>query len=288
MMLSRQKKRWVYGLMACILAISVNLATPTVSHAGFLENLLRGVINWGVQSYQLSNLSDAQEQGFGQEIHNNLIRSGRVKLYNNQRVVSYVNEIGQRLARESTRPSLNYRFFVVEDDSINAFATMGGYNYINTGLIKTATNEAELASVIGHEIAHIAAKHSLAQMRVQARNQGLLTAAGLDSSQIVQLGMAIAVDYPNSRSDEMEADDLGFNMLTRAGYAPEAMVSFMRKLMDASGGRRPPGFLSTHPATSDRIARLQTRVNGYQGNAQGTLYTEGLNQQRYRSRVTPL
>jgi beta-barrel assembly-enhancing protease len=287
MKLHRWKKRWVYGIMACILAISVNLATPTVSHANFFENLLRGVINWGVQSYQLSNISDTQEQSFGQEIHNNLIRSGRVKLYNNQRVVSYINEIGQRLARESTRPRLNYRFFVVEDDAINAFATMGGYNYINTGLIKTAANEAELASVIGHEIGHIAAKHSIEQMRVQARNQGILTAAGLNGSQVVQLGMAIAIDYPNSRSDELEADDLGFAMLTRAGYAPEAMASFMRRLMAASGGNRPPSFLSTHPATGERVTRLQAKADNYQG-SQGALYAEGLNTQRYRSRVSPL
>lgn len=125
-----------------------------------------------MQSYQISNLSDAQEQDFGQQIHNELTRSGQVKLYQNQRVVSYINEIGQRLARQSTRPNLNYKFFVVEDDSVNAFATMGGYNYINTGLIKTAANEAELASVIGHEIGHIAAKHSLEQMRMQAGTRG--------------------------------------------------------------------------------------------------------------------
>lgn len=187
-MLHRRKNRWMYGLLACIVAISVNLATPTVSQAGFFENLLRGVLIWGVQSYQISNLSDAQEQDFGQQIHNELTRSGQVKLYQNQRVVSYINEIGQRLARQSTRPNLNYKFFVVEDDSVNAFATMGGYNYINTGLIKTAANEAELASVIGHEIGHIAAKHSLEQMRMQARNQGILAATGLDSNQIVQLG----------------------------------------------------------------------------------------------------
>ncbi|MBV5261619.1 M48 family metalloprotease [Synechococcus moorigangaii CMS01] len=287
-MLHRRKKRWMYGLLACIVAISVNLATPTISQAGFLDNLLRGVLIWGVQSYQISNLSDTQEQNFGQQIHNELMRSGKIKLYQNQRVNSYINDIGQRLARESSRPNLSYKFFVVEDDSVNAFATMGGYNYINTGLIRTAANEAELASVVGHEIGHIVAKHSLEQMKAQARNQGILAAAGLDSSQIVQLGVAIAVDFPNSRSDEIEADDLGFNMLTQAGYAPEAMASFMRKLMAANGGGRPPGFLSTHPATSDRIARLQGKADSYAGNNQGTLYAEGLNQQRYQSRVSPL
>lgn len=77
-MLHRRKNRWMYGLLACIVAISVNLATPTVSQAGFFENLLRGVLIWGVQSYQISNLSDAQEQDFGQQIHNELTRSGRL------------------------------------------------------------------------------------------------------------------------------------------------------------------------------------------------------------------
>jgi predicted Zn-dependent protease len=287
-MLHRRKNRWLYGLAACFMAVSINLATPTVSQAGWLDNILRGVLIWGVQSYQLSNLSDKDEENFGKQIHDELVNSGQISLYRNTRITNYINDIGQRLAAESTRSNINYVFSVVNDDSINAFATMGGRVYINTGLIKTAANEAELASVIGHEIAHIAGKHAIEQMKSQARNQGILAAAGLDQSQIVQLGVAIALDFPHSRSDETEADELGFDMLTQAGYAPEAMASFMKKLMSANSGGGPPTFLSTHPATSARVDNLQSMADSYSGSTSGALYTAGLDSQRYRDKVYPL
>lgn len=282
-MLHRRKNRWLYGLTACITAVSINLATPTVSQAGWLDNILRGVLIWGVQSYQLSNLSDKDEEDFGKQIHDELVNSGQISLYRNTRITNYVNDIGQRLAAQSTRPNINYVFSVVDDDSINAFATMGGRVYINTGLIKTAANEAELASVIGHEIAHIAGKHAIEQMKSQARNQGILAAAGLDRSQIVQLGVAIALDFPHSRGDETEADNLGFDMLTKAGYAPEAMASFMAKLMKANGSGGPPTFLSTHPSTGDRVSRLQTKADSYSGSS-----SAGLDEKQYRDNVYPL
>lgn len=282
-MLHHRKNRWLYGLTACFMAVSINLATPTVSQAGWLDNILRGVLIWGVQSYQLSNLSDKDEENFGKQIHDELVNSGQISLYRNTRINNYINDIGQRLAAKSTRSNINYVFSVVNDDSINAFATMGGRVYINTGLIKTVANEAELASVIGHEIAHIAGKHAIEQMKAQARNQGILAATGMDQSQIVQLGVAIALDFPHSRSDETEADELGFDMLTQAGYAPEAMASFMKKLLSANSGGRPPTFLSTHPATGDRVSRLQAKADSYSGASNA-----GLDAQRYRDNVYPL
>lgn len=289
-MLHPKKHRWLYAFAAFVTAISFNLATPTVSQAGWLDNVLRGVLIWGVQSYQLSNLSDQQEQDLGKQIHDELVKSGQISLYGNTTINNYINEIGQRLVAQGSRPNLKYVFSVVEDDNINAFATMGGRVYVNTGLIKLAENEAELASVISHEIAHIEAKHAINQMKAQARNQGLLTAAGLESSQIVQLGVAIAVSNPHSRSAEREADNLGFTMLTKTGYAPGAMASFMRKLMAESGGS-PPAFLSTHPSTNERVTYLQSQADQYTftgSTAPESLYQVGLNNQRYREKIAPL
>lgn len=285
-MLHRRKNRWLYGFVACITAISINLATPAVSQAGFFDNILRGILIWGVQSYQLSNLSDTDEENFGTQIHNELVNSGQISLSNDIRLTKYVDQLGQALARNSTRPTLNYTFSVVNDDSINAFATMGGRVYINTGLMTTAANEAELASVVGHEIAHISGKHAINQMKAQARNQGILAAAGLDSSQIVQLGVAIALDYPNSRGDENEADALGFDMLTKTGYAPEAMASFMEKLN--SGGGSPPTFLSTHPSTDYRVVTLQQKADAYPVSQRGNRYDIGLDEAHYRRKIAPL
>lgn len=273
------------------MAISINLATPAVSQAGWLDNLLRGVLIWGVQSYQLSNLSDQDEMDFGQQIHNELVNSGQIRLYDNSKVVGYINEIGERLAQNSVRPGIDYKFFIVEDDSINAFATMGGYNYYNTGLIEAAANEAELASVIGHEIAHIEEKHAIEQMKAQARNQGILAAAGLDSSQIVQLGVAVAFDFPHSRNDERQADAIGFDLLTQAGYAPQAMASFMTTLMNESGGGGGASFLSTHPGTQERVTTLQQNANTYMASSnytKGSRHDVGLNEQHYQTKISPL
>lgn len=288
-MLHRIKKRWLYGGMAFVMAVSFNLVTPTVSQAGWLDNVLRGVLIWGVQSYQISNLSDEDEMDFGRQIHDELVGSGQVYLYNNSKVNNYVEDIGNRLAVNRDRPGIDYKFFVVDDPSINAFATMGGYTYYNTGLLEAAANEAELASVIGHEMAHIEEKHSLGQMKAQARNQGILAAAGLDSSQIVQLGVAVALDFPHSRSDERDADDIGFELLTKAGYAPEAMGSFMTTLLNASGGGGGPNILSTHPPTAERVNTLNLAAQNYAAqNPKGSMHDIGLDQNHYQSNIFPL
>jgi len=156
---------------------------------------------------------------------------------------------------------------------------MGGFVYINTGLIATADNESELASVVAHEIGHIASRHAVEQMRQRAIAQGLLSAAGLDESNAVQIGVELAVSRPNSRQDELEADERGLRMLRQAGYAPIGMVTFMEKLQRQGGA--PPSFLSTHPATGERIQALKAQMNNP---TQG----DGLNPQLYQQRTQAL
>ncbi len=158
---------------------------------------------------------------------------------------------------------------------------MGGFIYLNTGLITTASNEAELASVIGHEIGHVVAKHSQKQIRQQAITQGLLSAAGLQRTQIVQLGVATAISLPNSRQDELEADKLGLQNLIKAGYAPRAMPDFMQKL--DRGGSNSSNIFSTHPGARDRVIALNQRISADNPN-QGS----GLDEAQYRNNIRPL
>jgi predicted Zn-dependent protease len=158
----------------------------------------------------------------------------------------------------SERSDIPYTFQVVDDDGVNAFATMGGFVYVHKGLILAADNEAELASVISHEISHIVGQHSLKQMRQIAIAQGLASAAGLDNNLAVQIGVELALRRPNSREAEYEADRLGIIALGRAGYVQQAAVDFMEKLL---GSGSPPTILSTHPATSDRIKTLQQYID---------------------------
>ena len=271
-----QQRRWRYGLLSIVAALSFSLALPAPSYGiSWLELLLRGA-----QIYQLSNISDQQEVQLGQRINQQVVN--QVNISQNRRLNRYLDDIGQRLARESGRSELPYTFQVVEDDSINAFATMGGFVYIHTGLMKTAANEAELASVVGHEIAHIVGRHAVEQMRQRAIASGLLSVAGLDESTAVNIGVELALNLPNSREDELEADQLGLENLRQAGYAPSGMVTFMEKLT-AQNRSSVPSLLSTHPATEDRVKALRTQIDPTTANS-----GDGLNEQAYRRRIRPL
>jgi len=271
----RLRRRWQYGLVSTVVALSLILSSAQPSSAiPWLELILRGV-----QVIQLSNLSDRSEVELGRRINDQLI-SQEFRVVRDRAITDYVNQIGQRLAPLSDRPNLPYVFQVVDSDQVNAFATMGGYVYVTTGLMRAADNEAQLASVISHEIGHIAANHAVEQMREAAIASGLVSAAGLDRSTAVNLGVDLAIRRPHSRQAEFEADQKGLVNLTRAGYVPRAMVEFMQKLL---GQRSVPSFLSTHPATSDRITALNRQINPATAD-QGS----GQDNSAYRSRIQAL
>lgn len=242
----------IYPLISLSVALSVCLSTLQPTRAIDLLPLLFQ----GAQILQLSNISDRQEVELGKQMNNELRQE--VRISRNQQLTSYVEQIGRRLAANSDRPNIPYTFQVVEDEAVNAFATAGGFLYINTGLIKAADNEAELASVIGHEIGHIGGKHLVKQMRQRAIATGVATAAGLDRNRAVGIGVDLALNRPRSRQDEYDADTRGLRTLTRAGYSPSAMVSFMKKLQGRSSV---PTFLSTHPGASDRVKALQRQID---------------------------
>jgi len=161
--LSRQyRRRFLYPLLSGLLALSFVVGTAQVTQASLFDLLFPAI-----QFVQLSNISDRQEVQIGRQINQQLVRKD-IQLYRDPEITRYVSEIGQRMAEQSKRPDIPYTFQVVEDKKINAFATMGGFVYLNSGLIAAADNEAQLASVLGHEIGHIAARHALQQMRQQA------------------------------------------------------------------------------------------------------------------------
>jgi len=256
------------ALIACL--VSINL--PFAAKALDLRDLLR-IIPSAVQIIQLSNLSDQDEVALGQSIDQQ-IRT-QVRISRNPRANQLVKDLGQLLVRSSDRPDIPYTFQVVEDRNLNAFATMGGFVYINTGTIASADNVAQLASVIAHEIGHIAGKHALEQMRQMAIARGIATVAGVQDDRLVNIGVQLALRLPRSREAEFDADRRGVFNLARAGMAPQAMPAFMQKLERMDGTA--PDFLRTHPATSDRIAALNEIIR--QNNLTGTV---GLNDREYQ------
>ncbi|MEC4815002.1 MAG: M48 family metallopeptidase [Scytonema sp. PMC 1069.18] len=270
------RRSWFYPLISGVvsLALCLNIQTPSQA-VDWLPILMQGV-----QVIQLSNISPRQEVDIGRQINKQLL-SSEVRLYQNSEVNRYVERLGKRLAANSDRPDIPYTFQVVQDDGINAFATLGGFVYVNTGLLKTAENEAELASVIAHEIGHIGGKHLVKQMRQKAVASSVATATGLDRNQAIALGVDLALNRPRSREDEYDADRRGLRTLTRSGYAQSGMVSFMQKLLKSRSGV--PTFLSTHPATSDRIQSLERAIKAQPSNGNA-----GLDKNTYQANIRPL
>ena len=181
----------------------------------------------------------------------------------------YIRQIGQRLVavipKENSWP---FQFHVVAQKEINAFALPGGEMFVNLGTIDAAANEAELAGVMAHEMSHVYMQHSAKQIQKAQLTQGLAGLAGAilgDRGGILgtlgQTGIQIGagmVMLKYSRGDEAQADDVGARIMYRAGYNPQALADFFKKLQ-AQGGA-PPKFLSDHPNPGNREAAIQKEI----------------------------
>lgn len=246
---------------------------------------LRDLFLRGVQVIQLSNISTRQEVALGEQMHRNLLAKG-MRINRDRALNSYLGRVGSRIARETRRSNVPYRFFVVDDNAVNAYATSGGFVYVTKGLMKAADNEAQLASVVAHEAAHIDERHLIKQIRKATIAQGLVaTALGSDRNVLAGIGVELLVKRPQGRGDEFDADEKGLRILRDAGYATSAMPAFMTKLL---GGRRSPTFLSTHPAVPDRLNALENRIrSGYQNECDRSpsLQSCGLSESDYNARV---
>ena len=270
-------RRGLYGLLATLMSVSIGLATPAASQASIFDLIFQGI-----RYVQLGNLSDQDEVNLGIQIDRQLKAQG-VRVYNrNSGINAYINDIGQRLAATSDRPNLPYTFQVVDDDSINAFATAGGFVYIQTGLIKAAANESELAGVMAHEIGHITGRHAINQMRQDALTSGITGALEVRQDDLVNLGVQLALQLPNSREAEYDADRRGFQNLGRAGYDTNGFITLMQKL---EGGATAE-FLSTHPNPGNRVSNLQAMNSA--GTYTNTGPRAGTDASAYRNRISGL
>lgn len=216
-------------------------------------------------------MSEKKELEVGKEEHEKIIKS--VPVYKDEKLQTYVNNLGQKLAAVSDRPELTYVFTVIDSPEINAFALPGGYVYVNRGLITFLTSEAQLAAVMGHEIGHITARHAVRQ-QTAARSSNILSTAVAVAS-IFATGTSVLGDTASlfggalvsgyGREMELEADGLGAEYITRAGYDASAVIEvigvlknqedFMKKT--SNRGASYHGLFATHPRND---ARLQNAV----------------------------
>ncbi len=183
-------------------------------------------------------------------------------------VTEYVEDIGQRLVQASGPQPFEYTFTVVEDDSLNAFATFGGNIFVHTGLLLRVRNVSELAGVLGHEIGHVVKRH-MADNYQRARSAGLLRNAAVIGSAIGGVNPG-AVDLLTGfgaqgilnsfgREAESQADAFAVELLPRAGYDPNGIVT-MFEGMAAAENRRVPKFFTDHPASEDRTEHTKSLI----------------------------
>ena len=156
-----------------------------------------------------------------------------------------------------------WEVIVFQDDTPNAFALPGGKIGVHTGILKIAKNQDQLATVLGHEVAHVLAQHANERVSQQLVTGVLMEAAGqtLDPTLVAALGMGaqVGVLLPFSRTQESEADLLGLDLMAGAGFDPRESTKFWKN-MEAAGGGKTPEFLSTHPSDQTRTAALQNRI----------------------------
>lgn len=181
----------------------------------------------------------------------------------NENLQSYVNRVGQRMARVCHRPDISYHFMVVRQKGVNAFAVPGGYIYITSGLLEKLDSEGQLAAILGHEVGHVVARDTLVAISRQIGMAALVAAAAIGDApgDVTQAASFISgvLSLQYSRDDEKDADLVGLSYMIQAGYDPGEMVATMEVLQELQT-IRPIEFFSTHPNPESRIAYLRERI----------------------------
>ncbi|MBI4054783.1 MAG: M48 family metallopeptidase [Elusimicrobia bacterium] len=214
-------------------------------------------------------LSEGEELALGKRAYQEVLQNSR--LAQNPEALAHLKRVGERLAEVSGKARFDWEFNLIEDDkTINAFVLPGGKVAVYTGILKATQDEAGLAVVLGHEIGHAVARHGAERI-----SQQLLVGLGGTALQVLLagkdpgtqralhqaygVGTGLGVILPFSRKHEAEADHIGLLLMAKAGYDPEAAVSFWERMENLSKDRRSPAsrYFSTHPTHRERIANIQ-------------------------------
>jgi predicted Zn-dependent protease len=224
-------------------------------------------VNPATGKRQFVLMGEGQEIALGRESDKEIV--AEMGVYEDPELERYVQDLGAKLAAKSERPDLEWSFRVMDAPLVNAFALPGGYIYITRGIIAHLQSEAELATVLGHEIGHVTARHSVSQMsKAQVAQIGLGVGSVLapeyaqDFGSLAQMGLGLLF-LKYGRDDERQADELGLRYLLRAGYDPRPAVGVfdtLGRVSASAGGERVPGWASTHPAPENRIEAMQARI----------------------------
>jgi len=248
-----------------LLLFSIYILVPTAGLAAEKYGDIEAIGARNINAGQMNFYSVEREIALGRELAEELESNSRI--LDDPEINEYINRLGQNLVRSSDA-KVPFVIKVIDSEEVNAMALPGGFFYVNTGLIRAASEEAELAGVMAHEIAHVAARHSTEQVsKGRFFNFASLPLIFLGGPAGYTIRQAAGLMLPLqllrfSRGAEREADFLGLQYLYKAGYDPTAFVSFFEKVK--SQEKRKSGFFakafSTHPVTEDRIRKAQRQI----------------------------
>jgi len=248
-----RRTRWyrVLGVGACV--ASVAIACETVPVTG---------------RRQLQLISASEEMQLGVSTYQQILQKSKVST--DPQLNALVTRVGSRIAAVADRPDFQWEYRVIEDRQANAFALPGGKIAVYTGILPLTRDEAGLAAVLGHEVAHVTARHGGERMSQQVLAQAGVSVASIGTGLLVgdpgatrlaaalfgagaQYGMLL----PYSRAHESEADHIGLIYMAKAGYDPRAARDLWVRMAAAKGSERPPEFMSTHPSEERRIQQIE-------------------------------
>lgn len=230
-------------------------------------------------------IPESQEVSLGKQSYNQILEKENES--EDEQLNQIVQRVGQRIIAVSDMPKLEWEIKLIESDQKNAFALPGGKIAIYTGILSVAKNEAGLATVMSHEIAHVIARHGAQRMTQQILLQGAMLGAGLSMKNNTQrniilsalgVGVLYGLTLPFSRSHESEADQIGLIYMAKAGYDPSEAINFWQRFSTVKGDKGPPEWASTHPADATRMQGLRSYLSRAKYDYQNLKIKYGLGQ----------
>lgn len=218
---------------------------------------------------QLMMVSEVEETKLGETAFEQIKEKSRMSADPAKNAL--IRRVGERIAAVIDRPDYRWEFAVIDEPTVNAFALPGGKVAFYNGILPICMDENGIATVMGHEVAHVLARHGaerLSQEQIVSVGEMALLTGLLGRNPEAQdammraygLGAQLGILLPYSRKHELEADEIGLILMAKAGYDPRGAVAFWRRMNDAKKGGGPPEFLSTHPSDEKRIQRLESLV----------------------------
>lgn len=217
---------------------------------------------------QLMLLTPEQERQIGESGRDEILQQS--KLSTNKTAIAQVTRVGQKIAKAANQPDFAWEFYVIEDKNVNAFCLPTGKVFVYTGILPFVSNDDELATIMGHEIAHAILRHGAERVSMatvsdvgQQITSTLATNFAPDYEPMISGAYSVASQYavmlPHSRDRELEADKIGLELMIKAGYNPQAAPRFWQKMASQNQSSN-FDFFSTHPSDSKRITQLQSLI----------------------------